>query len=30
MRVLYSIGKAIFLVGILANGYFIMVDTFMN
>ena len=27
---LYSFGKAIFLVGILVNGYLIILDTYMN
>ena len=30
MRVLFSLGKTIFLIGIFANAYFIIVDTYMN
>lgn len=30
MTMLYSLGKSIFLVGILVNGYLIILDTYMN
>ena len=30
MKFLYSLGKFIFFIGIFANAYFIIVDTYMD